>query len=295
MIAFIGLGNMGLPMAGNLARAGHEVIGFDMTPAALERASGKGLTCTSDLGNAVRGASVVITMLPAGKHLLDVYGRILDLVAPDALLIDCSTVDVASCLAAHEVAAGKGVAAIDAPVSGGVSGATAATLTFMAGGRPEPIDAARPYLEVMGRRIVKCGGPGAGQAAKACNNMVLGISMVAIGEAFVLGERLGLSHDALFEVLSTSSGNCWALTNHCPVPGPVPTSAANHDYAPSFAASLMLKDLGLARDAAAAAGADIRLGRQAAKLYEEFAEQGAEGLDYSAVINLIRQHSEALS
>jgi 3-hydroxyisobutyrate dehydrogenase len=295
MIAFIGLGNMGLPMATNLAKAGHDVIGVDVTPNSLDRATAQGVKATAALEEAVRGAAVVITMLPSGKQLVAVYQRILDLVAPQALVIDCSTVDVASSLKAHEMAGAKGLVSVDAPVSGGVSGAAAATLTFMAGGAAEAIEKARPLLEIMGRRVVVCGGPGAGQAAKTCNNMVLGISMVAIGEAFALGERLNLSHEALFEVLSTSSGQCWALTNHCPVPGPVPTSAANHDYKPGFAAALMSKDLGLARDAAAAVGVDIRLGRGAAELYDEFTASDTKGLDYAAVINLIRQHSEARS
>lgn len=295
MIAFIGLGNMGLPMAVNLVRAGNEVVGFDVTPEALERAEAQGVKATSALEEAVSGAEVVITMLPSGKHLVSVYEQILGPVAEGALLIDCSTVDVASSRKGHEMGAAKGLATVDAPVSGGVSGAAAGTLTFMAGGGAAAIERARPLLEVMGSRVVVCGNPGAGQAAKACNNMVLGIAMIATGEAFVLAERLGLSHQALFDVLSTSSGQSWALTNHCPVPGPVPTSAANNDYKPGFAAALMLKDLGLARDAAASVGADIRLGQAAAKLYEEFVANDPKGLDYSAVIDLVRQHSEARS
>lgn len=295
MIAFIGLGNMGLPMAENLVKAGNEVVGFDVTPEALERAGAKGVKATSALEEAVRGAEIVITMLPSGKHLVSVYEQILDHVAEGALFIDCSTVDVASARKGHEMGAGKGLATVDAPVSGGVSGAAAGTLTFMAGGEDAAIERARPLLDVMGSRVVICGGAGAGQAAKACNNMVLGIAMIATGEAFVLAERLGLSHQALFDVLSTSSGQSWALTNHCPVPGPVPTSAANNDYKPGFAAALMLKDLGLARDAAASVGADTRLGEAAARLYAEFVKNDAKGLDYSAVIELVRQHSEARS
>lgn len=295
MIAFIGLGNMGLPMAENLVKAGEDVLGFDVMPEALERAGAQGVKATSALEEAVKGAETVITMLPSGRHLVSVYEQILDHVAEDALLIDCSTVDVASARTGHEMGVAKGLATVDAPVSGGVSGAAAGTLTFMAGGEDAAIERARPLLDIMGGRVVVCGGAGAGQAAKACNNMVLGIAMIATGEAFVLAERLGLSHQALFDVLSTSSGQTWALTSHCPVPGPVPTSAANNDYKPGFAAALMLKDLGLARDAAASVGADTRLGEAAARLYAEFVEGDSKGLDYSAVIDLVRQHSEARS
>lgn len=289
MIGFIGLGNMGGPMAANLVKAGHEVVGFDVTPAALDEAKAAGVATAASLTDAVRGADAVITMLPSGKHLLSVYSEIVGAVAPETLLIDCSTVDVASARKAHEMAGGART--VDAPVSGGVSGAAAGTLTFMAGGEDAAVQRATAILEKMGKRVIHCGAAGAGQAAKTCNNMVLGISMIALGEAFTLGERLGLAHQALFDVLSTSSGQCWALVNHCPVPGPVPTSSANHGFKPGFAAALMLKDLKLARDAAESAGADITLGREATALYEAFREHDDRGLDYAAIIDFIRERS----
>ncbi len=294
-IGFVGLGNMGGPMAANLAKAGHAVVGFDLVPAAREAVAAAGVAIVAELADAAREADTLVTMLPGGAPLLEVWRALLDVARPDTLLIDCSTVDVASARAAHALAAEAGLASVDAPVSGGVGGATAATLTFMVGAEQAALERARPVLEAMGKRIVHCGPGGAGQAAKACNNMVLGISMIALGEAFVLGERLGLTHQALFDVLSTSSGQCWALTNHCPVPGPVPTSAANRDYAPGFAAPLMLKDLHLAQEAAAASGVDARLGATAATLYEAFLAGDTPDLDYSAIINLIRDRSGAPS
>ncbi len=294
-IGFVGLGNMGGPMAANLAKAGHAVVGFDLVPAAREAAAAAGVAIVAELADVTREADTLVTMLPGGAPLLEVWRALLDVARPDTLLIDCSTVDVASARAAHALAAEAGLASVDAPVSGGVGGATAATLTFMVGAEQAALERARPVLEAMGKRIVHCGPGGAGQAAKACNNMVLGISMIALGEAFVLGERLGLTHQALFDVLSTSSGQCWALTNHCPVPGPVPTSAANRDYAPGFAAPLMLKDLHLAQEAAAASGVDARLGATAATLYEAFLAGDTPNLDYSAIINLIRDRSGAPS
>jgi 3-hydroxyisobutyrate dehydrogenase len=290
MIGFIGLGNMGGPMAANLAKAGHEVLGFDVTAAAVERSAASGVSAARSLEQAAN-ADIVVTMLPSGDHLVSVYETLVAAARPDALLIDCSTVDVASCARAHEMARANGLASIDAPVSGGVSGAAAATLTFMVGGEEAAVERARPVLEAMGRRVVHCGPAGAGQAAKTCNNMVLGISMIALAEAFTLGERLNLSHQALFDVLSTSSGQCWALINHCPVPGPVPASAANHGFRPGFAAALMLKDLRLARDAAETAGVDISLGRQATSLYEQFNALDEDGLDYAAIIKLVRERS----
>ena len=289
-IAFIGLGNMGAPMSANLVRAGHEVAGFDLSPAALDNARRAGVTVAPSAAAAAAGAEIVLTMLPAGEHLVAAYEGGLVAAAPEgALFIDSSTVDVASSRRAHAVAAARGLMAVDAPVSGGVGGAEAGTLTFMAGGTREAIERARPVLAAMGQRVVACGGPGAGQAAKTCNNMILGISMIAISEAFVLAEKLGLDHQALFDVASTSSGQCWALTHHCPVPGPVPTSAANRGYQPGFAAALMLKDLTLARDAAASVGADTALGRHARDIFAAFAEGGNGALDYSAVIDAVRR------
>jgi 3-hydroxyisobutyrate dehydrogenase len=286
-IAFIGLGNMGAPMAANLARAGHAVRGFDLAAAAMDAATAAGVARAGSATEAVHGAEIVITMLPAGRHVTTLYGDIVPAAASGALLIDCSTIDVASARAAHAAAAAAGLASIDAPVSGGVGGAQAATLTFMAGGEPDAFARAQPVLADMGRRIVHCGAAGAGQAAKICNNMILGISMIAVSEAFVLAEKLGLSHQALFDVASTASGQCWSLTSYCPVPGPVPASPANRGYVPGFATALMLKDLQLAQDAARAAGADTALGAHAAALYAAFAEQHA-GLDFSAIISAIR-------
>jgi 3-hydroxyisobutyrate dehydrogenase len=284
-INFVGLGNMGGPMAANLVKAGHEVYGADLSQTARETAQAAGVVIAS------ASADIVVTMLPAGRHVLEAYPALLAAAGPGTLFIDCSTIDVADALAAHALAAESGMASIDAPVSGGVGGAQAATLTFMAGGDAGAFARAEPVLAQMGRRIVHCGEGGAGQAAKICNNMILGISMIAVGEAFVLAEKLGLSHQALFDVASTSSGQCWSLTNYCPVPGPVPASPANRGYAPGFAAALMLKDLKLAEAAAAASGADTALGRHAAALYAGFAETGA-ALDFSAIITGIRERSQ---
>ena len=291
-IGFIGLGNMGKPMAANLVKAGYPVAGFDLSAAMLEAASRTGVTPSATAAEAVRDADVVITMLPAGRHVVAAYGEhILPAARPGSLLIDCSTIDIASARKAHALAESAGTRSVDAPVSGGVGGATAGTLTFMVGGGDAAFAAARPVLEAMGRKIVHCGGGGAGQVAKICNNMILGVSMIAVGEAFVLGEKLGLSHRALFDVASTSSGQCWSLTNYCPVPGLVPASPANNGYKPGFAAALMLKDLTLAREAALAVGADTALGRHAQEIYAHFNEDGRSGLDFSAIIEAIRNRS----
>jgi 3-hydroxyisobutyrate dehydrogenase len=291
-IAFIGLGNMGLPMASNLVKAGYHVQGFDVVAAANEAAVKAGIKIAASAAEAVKGAAVAISMLPNGKLVRELYGSgILQAVEPGTLFIDSSTIDVASARDAHALAEAAGMASLDAPVSGGVGGAAAGTLTFMAGGDPGAFARAMPLLEVMGKKIVHCGGAGAGQAAKICNNMILGISMIAVGEAFVLAEKLGLSHEALFEVASTSSGQCWSLTTYCPVPGPVPTSPANNDYKPGFAAALMLKDLLLSQDAADAAGATTALGKHAAELYQNFVAAGHGGTDFSGIINAIRSAS----
>ena len=292
-IAFVGLGNMGGPMAANLVRAGHRVLGFDLAPALLTLAADNGIEPAASAPAAVSEADVVITMLPAGKHVVSVYADIVPAARPETLLIDCSTIDVESARQAHAIARDAGLASLDAPVSGGTGGASAGTLTFMVGGCGEAHARALPLLEAMGRKIVHCGTDGAGQAAKICNNMILGISMAAVSEAFVLGEALGLSHQALFDVASTSSGQCWALTSYCPVPGPVPTSPANQGYKPGFAAALMLKDLLLARDAASATGAATPLGDHAAALYTAFAEDGHGGEDFSAIIEHLRSLSAA--
>ncbi|WFP73586.1 3-hydroxyisobutyrate dehydrogenase [Mesorhizobium sp. WSM4906] len=287
-IAFIGLGNMGNPMAANLVKAGHIVNGFDLVPENLTVAKEHGVTVMANAIAAVKDADVVITMLPAGKHVLSVYEDIAPKAKKGALLIDSSTIDVESARKAHAIAARHDLPSIDAPVSGGTGGAAAGTLTFMAGGSDAAFAAAEPILKPMAGRIVHCGGDGAGQAAKICNNMILGISMVGVAEAFVLAEKLGLSHQALFDVASTSSGQCWSLTTYCPVPGPVPASPANRDYKPGFAAALMLKDLKLSQEAAQSAGAVTPLGAEATQLYALFNAQGNAGVDFSGIINFLR-------
>ena len=288
-IAFIGLGNMGTPMAGNLVAAGHGVAGHDLDGACIARAKDRGVSAAGSARAACEGAAAVVTMLPAGRHVLAVYDDILGAVAPGTLLIDSSTIDVESARDAHARAAGAGALSIDAPVSGGVGGAEAGTLTFMAGGTAEAFAAAEAILAPMAGRVVHCGEAGAGQAAKICNNMLLGISMIGTAEAFNLADALGLSRQALFDVASTSSGRCWSLDTYCPVPGPVPTSPANHDYRPGFASELMLKDLGLAREAADSEGAHTPLGHAAAELYGAFAAAGGEGRDFSAIIEFLRE------
>ncbi len=287
-IAFLGLGNMGGPMAANLVKAGHAVAGFDLVEAAKTAAAASGVTIAADAREAAAGADAVVTMLPAGRHVLAAHADFLPALPRGTLVIDCSTIDVESAKRAHEAGAAAGAVTLDAPVSGGVGGATAGTLTFMCGGSDEAFARAKPVLEAMGRRIVHCGGPGAGQAAKICNNMILGATMVVTCEAFALAEKLGLSHQALFDVASTSSGQSWSLTNYCPVPGPVPASPANREYKPGFAASLMLKDLRLAQEAAAGVGAVTPLGAEAAQLYALFVAAGHGGDDFSGVINFLR-------
>ncbi|MFD9078755.1 3-hydroxyisobutyrate dehydrogenase [Streptomyces erythrochromogenes] len=290
VIAFVGLGHMGGPMAANLVKAGHRVLGHDLAEDALAAAAAAGVEPADSAAAAAAGADVVITMLPAGRHVLALYREqgLLAAARPGTLFVDCSTIDVADARTAHAAAAAAGHRALDAPVSGGVMGAEAATLTFMAGGGQGEFAEAEPLLTAMGKRAVHCGSAGAGQAAKICNNMILGISMIAVSEAFVLGESLGLSHQALFDVASTASGQCWALTVNCPVPGPVPGSPANRDYRPGFGAPLMAKDLGLAANALTAGGVDAPLGRRAAEMYAAFAAgEGAE-LDFSAIVRTLR-------
>ena len=285
-IAFIGLGNMGGPMAANLVKAGHQVLGVDLAPALCAAAAATGVTILDSAGAAAGQADVVFTMLPAGKPVLGVWG---DLPAkPGALWVDGSTIDVDSARKAHGLAAARGALSLDAPVSGGVGGARAATLTFMCGGSEEAFARAKPMLEQMGRRIVHCGAAGAGQAAKICNNMILGATMIATCEAFVLAEKLGLSAQALYDVASTASGQSWSLTSYCPVPGPVPASPANNDYKPGFAAALMLKDLKLAQEAALASGANTPLGAAAAQLYALFNASGGADKDFSGIIAFLR-------
>ncbi len=287
-IGFIGLGNMGGPMAANLVKAGHTVRGFDLAPASLDLAREAGVTVAASALEAVQGADVVVTMLPAGRHVIEVWTQLAEALPDGTLLIDSSTVDVESARKAHALAQARGCLSVDAPVSGGTGGAKAGTLTFMAGGSGEAFAQAEPLLKAMGKNVFHCGEAGAGQAAKICNNMILGISMIGVCEAFALGEKLGLSHEALYDVASVSSGQCWSLTSYCPVPGPVPTSPANNSYKPGFAAALMLKDLRLAQAAALASGASTPLGAEAAQIYGLFDGLGHGGEDFSAIIRMLR-------
>ena len=291
-IGFIGLGNMGAPMAANLLKSGDHVVGFDVIATARQASAQLGVEIASSAKASVEGADIVITMLPAGEHVRAVWTEILPAAKRGALFIDCSTIDVTSARAAHGLAAERGIASLDAPVSGGVAGAKTATLTFMVGGTTEAFARGKPVLERMGKRVVHCGDAGNGQAAKICNNMILGASMIAVSEAFVLGEKLGLSHQALFDVASASSGQCWSLTSYCPVPGPVPASPANNGYKPGFAAALMLKDLKLAREAAAAVQARTAIGAHAAEIYDRYAAAGHSGSDFSGIINFVREESK---
>ncbi|HUF45817.1 MAG TPA: 3-hydroxyisobutyrate dehydrogenase [Aestuariivirgaceae bacterium] len=290
-IGFIGLGNMGGPMAANLVKAGHEVMGFDIVSANLDKLVAAGGKAASSLSEAVSGKEAVITMLPAGRHVSQVYlgaPGIVDSARPGTLFIDCSTIDVATARAVAKEAGAAGMIMLDAPVSGGVAGAAAATLTFMVGGTPEAFGRAKPLLEPMGKAIIHAGGSGNGQAAKICNNMILGVSMIAVSEAFVLAEKLGLDHQKLFDIASKASGQCWSLTSYCPVPGPVPASPANRDYQPGFTAAMMLKDLKLAQEAANVSGAATPLGAEAAQLYGLYAGAGEAQSDFSGIIRFLR-------
>jgi 3-hydroxyisobutyrate dehydrogenase len=286
-IGFVGLGRMGAPMVRNLLKAGHAVAAFDIVPALMEGVPGARRAASA--ADAAAGADVVITMLPASQHVREAWlgaGGMAQAARPDALLIDCSTIDVS---AAREVAAAVAQPFVDAPVSGGVMGAEAGTLTFMVGGSAEAIARARPVLEAMGRTIVHCGASGAGQVAKLCNNMMLAATMAVTSEAFVMAEKLGLPAQALFDVCSKSTSQSWALNSYCPVPGPVPGSPANRDFAPGFTAALMFKDLGLAQQAAQEAGVAAPIGAHALDLYRRFVEQGGGAKDFSAIITMIRE------
>jgi len=291
-IGFIGLGNMGGPMAANLVKAGHEVKGFDLSSEALAAARQAGIAASDDPDAAVAHVDAVITMLPAGKHVASVYcgeeGLIAN-VGAKTLLIDCSTIDVETAREVAASAAQAGLMMLDAPVSGGVGGAKEGTLTFMAGGTDAAFVRAEPYLAAMGKNIIHAGGAGTGQAAKICNNMILGVSMIAVSEAFVLAESLGLDKQKLFDISSTASGQCWALTRYCPVPGPLPASPANRDYQAGFTVAMMLKDLTLAQTAASTSGATTPLGCEAMKLYRQFDEGGNSQLDFSAIVKHIRK------
>jgi 3-hydroxyisobutyrate dehydrogenase len=290
-IGFIGLGNMGLPMARNLIKAGHPVCGYDVNAAALDKLAAAGGIAVRTLDVASMGVDLVITMLPAREQVREVYlgrGGVLASAGPGTLLVDCSTVDVETARAVAAAANVNDLEMLDAPVSGGVAGAQAATLTFMVGGGDKAFERAKPVLEAMGRIIVLAGGAGSGQAAKICNNMILGVSMIAVCEAFVLAEKLGLDPHKLFEIASQSSGQCWSMTSYCPVPGLVPTSPANHDYQPGFTAAMMLKDLKLAQDAARATRAVAPLGAGAAAVYQRFVEDGGGAVDFSGIIRFLR-------
>lgn len=290
-IAFLGLGNMGGPMAANLARAGHAVTAFDLSKPALARAVENGCAAAASIAEAVAGADFVVTMLPAGKHVRSVYLNADGVIANSkagALLIDSSTIDVDTARAVSKAAAEKGFAMLDAPVSGGVGGAAAGTLTFMAGGAADAFEKAKPILEKMGRNIFHAGASGNGQAAKIANNMLLGITMIATCEAFNLAERLGLDAQTFFNISSTASGQSWSMTSYCPAPGPVPAAPSNRDYKPGFAASMMLKDMRLAQEAAHAAKAATPLGAQAEALYALMEAAGKDDLDFSGVMKLIR-------
>jgi 3-hydroxyisobutyrate dehydrogenase len=290
-IGFIGLGNMGLPMAQSLIKAGHPVCGYDLSAAALDKFSAAGGIAVRSLDVASMGVDLVITMLPAREQVREVYlgqGGVLASAAPGTLLVDCSTVDVETARAVAAAAKVNELEMLDAPVSGGVAGAQAATLTFMVGGGDQAFAHAKPVLEGMGKSIVHAGAAGSGQAAKICNNMILGISMIAVCEAFVLAEKLGLDPHKLFEISSQSSGQCWSLTNYCPVPGLVPTSPANHDYQPGFTAAMMLKDLMLAQDAARLTRAVAPLGAGATAVYQRFVDDGGGAVDFSGIIRFLR-------
>ncbi|MGX9674341.1 3-hydroxyisobutyrate dehydrogenase [Mycobacterium sp. HM-7] len=287
-IAFLGLGHMGGPMAANLIAAGHTVHGFDPVPAAAQAARDHGAATFDSGAEAVAGADVVITMLPNGDLVKSCYADILPAAAPGTLFIDSSTISVDDAREVHRLAGEHGFAQLDAPVSGGVKGATAGTLAFMVGGEPEAFERGRAVLEPMAGKIIHCGDSGAGQAAKVCNNMVLAVQQIAIGEAFVLAEHLGLDKQSLFDVITGATGNCWAVQVNCPVPGPVPTSPANNEFQPGFATALMNKDLGLAMAAVRSTGSSAPLGSHAADIYAKFAAEHAD-LDFSAVINLLRQ------
>ena len=290
-IGFVGLGNMGLPMARNLLKAGHAVSGIDISDTAVENFAAAGGSRPGSVALVCAVAELIITMLPSGKEVREVYlgeDGVLASAVPGTLLIDCSTIDVETARAVAGEAESKGLAMLDAPVSGGVAGAQAATLTFMVGGSAQAFARAQPIFSAMGKAVVHAGAAGSGQAAKTCNNMILGASMIAVCEAFVLAEKLGLDGQKLFDIASKSSGQCWSLTSYCPVPGPVPTSPANRDYQAGFTAAMMLKDLKLAQDAARATGAVTPLGAEAAAVYQRFVEAGGGSVDFSGIVRFLR-------
>ena len=289
-IGFIGLGNMGGPMAKHLINANHQVKGFDLVPDCISRFENSGGTAAKDVADASTDVEIIITMLPAGKDVRDVYlgeAGVLASCNCNPMLIDCSTIDVDTARSVAKNANNNGLLMLDAPVSGGVIGAEAATLTFMVGGPEKTFNKAEPLLNLMGKNIIHAGGTGNGQVAKVCNNMILGISMVGVSEAFVLAEKLGLDHQKLFDIASTASGQCWAMTSYCPVPGPVPASPANKDYKAGFTLDMMLKDLRLSQEAAISCGANTPMGAEAASLYGLLQATGLGDLDFSSIIKLI--------
>ena len=286
-IGFVGLGNMGFPMAKNLKNAGHDVLGFDVSDVARSAAQSEDMKVSDQLGAIAADADIVITMLPNGEISKSVASELLSQMPDGSLLIDCSTIDVASAKTVHQMAADAGKLCLDAPVSGGVGGASAGTLTFMVGGSDEAFAKGSDVLDIMGQKAVHCGDGGAGQSAKICNNMLLAISMIGTCEAFAMAEKLGLDQDKLFDVVSTSSGSCWSVNTYCPVPDVGPESPSDNNYQPGFAASLMNKDLNLAMEAANDADAQTPLGAHAAALYKAMVDQGHGDLDFSAMINLL--------
>ena len=290
-IAFIGLGNMGSGMCANLAKAGHEVRAFDLNPDAVKAATSAGASAAASLGDAVKGAEVVVSMLPAGKHVHQVYfgeDGVTAHAAPGTLFLDCSTIAVEEARDAAGKAAEAGFSYMDAPVSGGVAAAEAGTLTFMVGGPKDGFEKAKPVLDVMGKNVFHAGGPGNGQVAKIANNMLLGISMIGTCEAFNLAEKLGLDAQTFFDISSTASGQCWSMTSYCPAPGPVPTAPSNRDYKPGFAVAMMLKDLRLAMGAGDDVGADTPLGNHAQQIYSKLDEDGFGDLDFSGVMRRLK-------
>jgi 3-hydroxyisobutyrate dehydrogenase len=294
-IAFIGLGNMGGGMAANLAKAGHEVIAFDLSEDALLRAEARGCARAATASEAAAGADAVITMLPAGKHVREVYeGAVIGYAPKSAILIDCSTIDVATAREEIEKATGAGYLMADAPVSGGIAAAEGGSLTFMVGGADAAFAAAQPFLDIMGKAVIHAGGPGSGQAAKICNNMLLGASMAATCETFVMAKKLGLDLQTFFDISSKASGQCWSMTSYCPVPGVGPDTPADRDYEGGFAAALMLKDLRLAMEAAQSVDAYTPMGAEAEALYARFADLGGGGKDFSALIRMIDDSWPAL-
>ena len=282
-IGFIGLGNMGMPMARNLIAEGHEVTGFD-----LIQKSDPLVQISKSLSETVSGKEVIITMLPDGSSLLEVYSSILNELQSEAILIDCSTVDIISAKKAAGMANEKGLKALDAPVSGGIGGAENGTLTFMVGGDIAAFERVTPLFNIMGQKAVLCGESGAGQSVKICNNMILGVSMIAVCEAFVMADNLGLDRSKMFDVVSTASGSCWAINTYCPVPNVGPITPADNNYIPGFSADLMLKDLGLAKTAAEETNSFTPLGKEAYALYENFFSKGGKGKDFSAILNFIK-------